>query len=123
MDKYILTLGENAKKASKELLTLDTRIKNNALREIAKALIERKDEIKEANKIDLEVGKSAGLSFALLDRLELNDKRIQGMAQSLNEIASFVDPIGEILNGWRHQNGMLIEKKRVPLGVIGIIYE
>ena len=98
MDKYILTLGENAKKASKELLTLDTRIKNNALREIAKALIERKDEIKEANKIDLEVGKSAGLSFALLDRLELNDKRIQGMAQSLNEIASFVDPIGEILN-------------------------
>ena len=123
MDKYILTLGENAKKASKELLTLDTRIKNYALREIAKALIERKDEIKEANKIDLEVGKSAGLSFALLDRLELNDKRIQGMAQSLNEIASFVDPIGEILNGWRHQNGMLIEKKRVPLGVIGIIYE
>lgn len=123
MDKYILTLGENAKKASKELLTLDTRIKNNALREIAKALIERKDEIKEANKIDLELGKSAGLSFALLDRLELNDKRIQGMAQSLNEIASFVDPIGEILNGWRHQNGMLIEKKRVPLGVIGIIYE
>lgn len=123
MDKYILTLGENAKKASKELLTLDTRIKNNALREIAKALIERKDEIKEANKIDLEVGKAAGLSFALLDRLELNDKRIQGMAQSLNEIASFVDPIGEILNGWRHQNGMLIEKKRVPLGVIGIIYE
>jgi len=123
MNEYILKLGENAKKASKELLTIDTRIKNRALREIAKALIERKEEIKLANQKDIENGKETGLSFALLDRLELNDNRIEGMAESLNVIAGFVDPIGEILNGWKHQNGLLIEKKRVPLGVIGIIYE
>jgi glutamate-5-semialdehyde dehydrogenase len=123
MNEYILKLGENAKKASKELLTIDTRIKNRALREIAKALIERKEEIKLANQKDIENGKETGLSFALLDRLELNDNRIEGMAESLNIIAGFVDPIGEILNGWKHQNGLLIEKKRVPLGVIGIIYE
>jgi glutamate-5-semialdehyde dehydrogenase len=123
MNEYILKLGENAKKASKELLTIDTRIKNRALREIARALIERKEEIKLANQKDIENGKETGLSFALLDRLELNDNRIEGMAESLNVIAGFVDPIGEILNGWKHQNGLLIEKKRVPLGVIGIIYE
>lgn len=123
MNEYILKLGQNAKKASKELLTIDTRIKNRALREIAKALIERKEEIKLANQKDIENGKETGLSFALLDRLELNDNRIEGMAESLNIIAGFVDPIGEILNGWKHQNGLLIEKKRVPLGVIGIIYE
>ena len=123
MNEYILKLGQNAKKASKELLTIDTRIKNRALREIAKALIERKEEIKLANQKDIENGKETGLSFALLDRLELNDNRIEGMAESLNVIAGFVDPIGEILNGWKHQNGLLIEKKRVPLGVIGIIYE
>ena len=121
MNEYILKLGQNAKKASKELLTIDTRIKNRALREIAKALIERKEEIKLANQKDIENGKETGLSFALLDRLELNDNRIEGMAESLNVIAGFVDPIGEILNGWKHQNGLLIEKKRVPLGVIGII--
>ena len=123
MNEYILKLWQNAKKASKELLTIDTRIKNRALREIAKALIERKEEIKLANQKDIENGKETGLSFALLDRLELNDNRIEGMAESLNVIAGFVDPIGEILNGWKHQNGLLIEKKRVPLGVIGIIYE
>jgi glutamate-5-semialdehyde dehydrogenase len=123
MNEYILKLGQNAKKASKELLTIDTRIKNRALREIARALIERKEEIKLANQKDIENGKETGLSFALLDRLELNDNRIEGMAESLNVIAGFVDPIGEILNGWKHQNGLLIEKKRVPLGVIGIIYE
>ncbi len=123
MNEYILKLGQNAKKASKELLTIDTRIKNRALKKIAKALIERKEEIKLANQKDIENGKETGLSFALLDRLELNDNRIEGMAESLNVIAGFVDPIGEILNGWKHQNGLLIEKKRVPLGVIGIIYE
>ncbi len=123
MNEYILSLGKNAKEASKALLTIDTRVKNTVLREVAKALIERADEIKLSNKIDLEDGAKSGLSYAFLDRLELNDKRIQGMADSLIEIANFNDPIGEIVTGWKHENGMLIEKKRVPLGVIGIIYE
>ena len=120
---YIEELGEKAKIASKKLLTLDTKTKNRALLAIADELINRKDEIKAANKIDLKNGKASGLSFALLDRLELTDSRIEGMAQSLREIAAFVDPIGEILTGWNHKNGMSIAKKRVPLGVIGMIYE
>ena len=104
-------------------MTIDTEIKNRALLEIAKELRVKKEEIKEHNKKDLIAGKEAGLSFALLDRLELTDSRIESMAVSLEEIAAFTDPIGEILTGWRHKNGMSIEKKRVPLGVIGMIYE
>lgn len=123
MNKYIEEMGKKAKIASQKLLTLDTKIKNNALRAIADEIIEKKEEIKAANKIDLENGKKAGLSFALLDRMELTDARIEGMAQSLREIAAFTDPIGEILTGWNHKNGMSIAKKRVPLGVIGMIYE
>ena len=120
---YIEEMGKKAKEASKKLLTLDTRTKNKALVMIAEELINKKEEIKEANRLDLEKGKKEGLSFALLDRLELTDKRIEAMSQGLMEIAVFTDPIGEILSGWKHKNGMTIEKKRVPLGVLGIIYE
>lgn len=120
---YIEEMGKKAKEASKKLLTLDTGTKNRALVMIAEELINKKEEIKEANRIDLENGKKEGLSFALLDRLELTDKRIEAMSQGLIEIAAFTDPIGEILTGWKHKNGMTIEKKRVPLGVLGIIYE
>ena len=116
-------MGKKAKEASKKLLLLDSSTKNNALIAIAEELIARKEEIKKANRTDLENGKEAGLSFALLDRLELTDSRIEGMAQSLREMAAFTDPIGEIVSGWRHKNGISIEKKRVPLGVIGMIYE
>ena len=123
ISRYIEEMGKKAKEASKKLLTLDTRIKNKALVMIAEELINKKEEIKEANRIDLENGKKEGLSFALLDRLELTDKRIEAMSQGLIEIAAFTDPIGEILTGWKHKNGMTIEKKRVPLGVLGIIYE
>ena len=120
---YIEEMGKKAKEASKKLLTLDTRTKNKALVMIAEELINKKEEIKEANRLDLEKGKKEGLSFALLERLELTDKRIEAMSQGLMEIAAFTDPIGEILSGWKHKNGMTIEKKRVPLGVLGIIYE
>lgn len=120
---YIEEMGKKAKEASKKLLTLDTRIKNKALIMIAEELINKKEEIKEANRLDIENGKKEGLSFALLDRLELTDKRIEAMSQGLMEIATFTDPVGEILSGWKHKNGMTIEKKRVPLGVLGIIYE
>lgn len=120
---YIEEMGKKAKIASKKLLTIDTETKNQVLLEIAKELRVKKEEIKEYNKKDLIAGKEAGLSFALLDRLELTDSRIESMAVSLEEIAAFTDPIGEILTGWRHKNGMSIEKKRVPLGVIGMIYE
>ena len=120
---YIEEMGKKAKEASKKLLTLDTETKNRALTMIAEELINKKEEIKKSNKRDLEKGRKDGLSFALLDRLELTDARIKAMAQSLREIAVFTDPVGEIVTGWKHKNGMTIEKKRVPLGVLGIIYE
>ena len=123
ISRYIEEMGKKAKEASKKLLTLDTGTKNRSLIMIAEELINKKEEIKEANRIDLENGRKEGLSFALLDRLELTDKRIEAMSQGLMEIAAFTDPIGEILTGWKHKNGMTIEKKRVPLGVLGIIYE
>ena len=120
---YIEEMGKKAKEATKKLLLLGTQTKNNILLAVAEELILKKEEIKVANKIDLDNGKKNGLSYALLDRLELTDKRIEGMAQSLKEMAAFIDPIGEILTGWKHKNGLSIEKKRVPLGVIGMIYE
>ncbi len=123
MSNYMEEMGKKAKIASRKLLTIASKTKNNALLKIADELIYKKEEIKEVNKIDIKNGKEAGLSFALLDRLELTDSRIEAMAQSLREMAVFSDPIGEIVSGWRHKNGISIEKKRVPLGVIGMIYE
>ena len=123
MSNYMEEMGKKAKIASRKLLTIASKTKNNALLKIADELIYKKEEIKDVNKIDIKNGKEAGLSFALLDRLELTDSRIEAMAQSLREMAVFSDPIGEIVSGWRHKNGISIEKKRVPLGVIGMIYE
>lgn len=123
MNEYILELGKKAKQASKKLISFDTNSKNKILTEVAKALLEKKELIKSENKKDLEYGKERGISSALLDRLELTDARIEGMAQSLVEIANFKDPIGEVLDGWKHPDGMQILKQRVPLGVVGMIYE
>ncbi|WP_435308658.1 glutamate-5-semialdehyde dehydrogenase [Sebaldella termitidis] len=123
MNEYILELGKKAKEASKKLAIIDTNTKNAVLTEVAKALIEKRELIKAENKKDLEYGKEKGISSALLDRLELTDSRIDGMAKSLIEIANFKDPVGEILEGWKHPDGMQILKQRVPLGVIGMIFE
>ena len=123
MNEYILELGKKAKEASKKLAIIDTNTKNAVLTAVAKALIEKKELIKAENKKDLEYGKEKGISSALLDRLELTDSRIDGMAKSLIEIANFKDPVGEILEGWKHPDGMQILKQRVPLGVIGMIFE
>ena len=123
MNEYILELGKKAKEASKKLINFDTNSKNKILTEVSKALLEKKELIKKENKKDLEYGKERGISSALLDRLELTDARIVGMAQSLIEIANFKDPIGEVLDGWKHPDGMQILKQRVPLGVVGMIYE
>ena len=123
MNEYILELGKKAKEASKKLINLDTNSKNNILLGVSKALLEKKELIKSENKKDLEDGKAKGISSALLDRLELTDSRIEGMAESLVEIANFKDPIGEVLDGWKHPDGMQIIKQRVPLGVVGMIFE
>ena len=123
MNEYIVELGKKAKEASKKLMIIDTNTKNAVLTAVSKALIEKKELIKAENKKDLEYGKEKGISSALLDRLELTDSRIDGMAKSLIEIANFKDPVGEILEGWKHPDGMQILKQRVPLGVIGMIFE
>lgn len=90
---------------------------------MAKALRTSQSEILEANTADLELGRQMGLSESLLDRLKLTPQRLEGMAQSLEQIAALKDPVGEIVSGWQHPDGMEIKRVRVPLGVIGIIYE
>lgn len=115
-------MGKKAKLASKQLSIAGDK-KNEALRAIASALLKKKDDIISANATDLENGKKAGLTSALLDRLKLDEKRIEGMAQGVMLVESLNDPIGEVLSGSRLANGMEVTKIRVPMGVIGIIYE
>ncbi|HHU53059.1 MAG TPA: glutamate-5-semialdehyde dehydrogenase [Clostridiaceae bacterium] len=109
--------------AETEMRTLSTKVKNRVLREVAKALIAEQDDILESNQLDLAAGEKNGLSAALLDRLALNPSRIKGMADSLETIASFPDPIGEVVEGFRTESGLSIQKVRAPLGIVAIIYE
>jgi glutamate-5-semialdehyde dehydrogenase len=115
--------GAKAKEAARKLAVLPTTIKNMALYDMADALEYNAGVILSANEVDLANGAAKGLSKALLDRLMLNESRIKAMADGLREIAALPDPIGESLGGWRRPNGLDIKKVRVPLGVIGIIYE
>ena len=122
MENLIL-MGENAKKAAYDLSILSTKTKNNALALMAKELLDSKEEIIRANKIDMQEAKNKNVSEALLDRLYLNDKRVEDMATGLLEIVKLPDPVGEIISMWKRPNNLQIGQKRVPIGVIGIIYE
>ncbi|MBQ7133331.1 MAG: glutamate-5-semialdehyde dehydrogenase [Ruminococcus sp.] len=115
-------LGQNAKKASRTLMCAKES-KNDALKNIADALIDNADFIIEANKIDIENGKKNGLSDAMIDRLSLDKERIEGIAQGVREIVAMPDPVGKVLSGNTLKNGLSISKVTVPLGVIGIIFE
>lgn len=115
--------GTSAQKAARILAVTPSTIKDKALIAMADALNLYRNDILTANHIDIENGESKGLSKALLDRLMLNDARIDAMAEGLREIAALPDPIGEGLGSKRRPNGLEISKVRVPLGVIGIIYE
>ena len=119
----LIDMGKDAKLASTVLAKLSSDKKNEALKRAAEFMINRKNEILEANKIDLENAKNAGISGALLDRLMLDDERIKGMANGLLDIAGLDDPIGEGSETIKRPNGLIIGKRRVPIGVIGIIYE
>lgn len=116
-------LGRNAKEASYDLGIASTTEKNNALELMAKALLKSKQQIINENKKDLEVAIEKGISKAMLDRLSLNEERIEDMAKGLMELIALEDPIGEVIEMWKRPNGIQIGKKRVPMGVIGIIYE
>jgi len=115
-------MGAKAKAASRILANAGEK-KNDALRAIAQALLDNSDKIIAANKTDLEKGKENGLSASLLDRLMLDRKRIEGIAQGVLEVAALPDPVGTVISGSVRPNGLKISKVRVPMGVIGIIYE
>lgn len=117
------TLGMNALEAKDFLSTVTTAQKNDALQAIADALRNNIDYIIEENKKDLENGKNAGLSAALLDRLMLDADRIEGIAKSVEEVIALDDPCGKVLETVERPNGLVIKKVSVPIGVIGIIYE
>ncbi|MDN5344707.1 MAG: glutamate-5-semialdehyde dehydrogenase [Clostridia bacterium] len=119
----VRTKGRQAREAARLLANLGTGQKNEALLSMARALEEEKDFILAANARDMAAGQEKGLSRALLDRLLLNEKRIQDMAAGLRELAALPDPIGQVTSMWTRPNGLQIGRMRVPLGVIGIIYE
>lgn len=119
----MLDLAIRAQKAKDFLSTVTTNQKNDALKEIAKELLNRSSEIIEANKKDTENGKAAGLNDGLIDRLTLNEERISQISNSVLDVVMLDDPCGMVVSSTTHSNGMEIKKITVPIGVIGIIYE
>ena len=121
--KELIEKGKLAKEASYKLASLSSDDKNNALSSIAKALRENTDCILTANKTDIDNGIANGMNEGLIDRLRLTEDRINSMADGIDQIVSLPDPIGEVISQTKRPNGLKIGKIRVPLGVIGIIYE
>jgi glutamate-5-semialdehyde dehydrogenase len=121
--QQVTEYAKAAKAASRKLAVTSTAIKNQALAAMANALEDNKQQIIAANEQDVEAAKARHLSPALIDRLSLNDKRIAGMAAALRELIALPDPVGEIIRMWRRPNGLQVGRMRVPLGVVGIIYE
>jgi glutamate-5-semialdehyde dehydrogenase len=121
--EYLDILGQKAVTAKQTLQCMDTDSKNQALGRAAKALVSRQTEILAANAKDYEIAKKSGMAEGLLDRLKLTETRIETMAEGLRQIKGLPDPIGETIESFDRPNGLHIEKVRVPLGVIGIIYE
>lgn len=119
----VIAQAQKAKLAARKLANTSTEVKNRALLGIAEALENSMVKIIKENEKDMEAGKKNGLSDAMLDRLELNERRIRGMADGLRELVALDDPIGDIIRMWKRPNGLQIGQMRVPLGVIGIIYE
>lgn len=116
-------LGRRAKAASRQLAKLSTADKNRCLSAMADSLIAAGPALKQANALDMEVGRSLGLSGAMLDRLALDDKRIDAMAQGLREVAALADPVGRVLDERVRPNGLRLRKIATPIGVVVIIYE
>ena len=121
--EYLESIGKRAKKAASELALIGKSEKNSALIAAAKALVENKDFILTENDKDIALAKEKGVKESLIDRLRLTDDRIKAMADGLSDIAGLDDPVGEVISMKERPNGLIIGQKRVPLGVIGIIYE
>lgn len=126
MEEIRVLVEEKARKAkavAPTLASLSTEVKNRALLKMAEALWERREFLLERNAEDVENARHAGLSPALIDRLLLNEGRLESICKSLQEVAALPDPVGEIIEGWKCPNGLILQKVRVPIGVIGVIYE
>jgi glutamate-5-semialdehyde dehydrogenase len=121
--QLIQTKARAAREAARQLALCSTRTKNEALQQMARGLEEKTAAILDANRSDLERARTTGVTRAFLDRLTLTDARIETMAAGLREIAALPDPVGETVEAWRRPNGLEIARVRVPLGVIGFIYE
>lgn len=121
--EYMHSMGANARAASRAMATAESNAKNNALTHIAQAVLREKSALLAANKLDLDAARANGLDSAMLDRLTLTEKSIQSMAEGLLQIATLADPIGQMSNFKYMPSGIQVGQMRVPLGVIGIIYE
>lgn len=119
----LIVMGKKARAAARLLAQVESERKNAFLNHLAKALIERQDEIIAANRKDIESGRKSGLSDALIDRLLLNEKRIAGMAADLTQLATMPDPIGQVIDDRILESGILARRQRVPMGVMAVIYE
>ena len=122
-DRYVSGLLMCAREAAASLAVASTAAKDAVLLRTAEQLAARADRIKAANDEDVRAAQAAGISKAMIDRLRITDKRLDGMADALREVAALRDPVGEIISGWMRPNGLRIERVRVPIGVILMIYE
>ena len=123
LNREILEIARKARETSRILANLPTPVKNGALKSMADALLQAAPLLKKTNSRDVASARKGGLSAALIDRLTLTEPVIQGMAASLREIAALPDPVGEVTRMWKRPNGLQVGRMRIPLGVIGIIYE
>ena len=121
--EQIATIAKNARQASIVLARLSTTVKNGMLLKMADALDSGISGLVEENRKDLDAGREKGLSEAMLDRLMLDDRRIKSMADALREVSALPDPVGEVTKMWKRPNELMVGKMRIPLGVIGIVYE
>jgi len=120
---FVLRKAKEAKDGARVLLKASSEQKNTALLKMAEALQKRAKELISENRKDIAFAQKKGLSKALIDRLTLNEKRVREMAEGLREVSALPDPVGEVIKMWQRPNGMTVGKMRVPIGVIGIIYE
>ena len=121
--EQVFQIAKNARQAASAVANLSSVEKDEALVEMAEQLIHHTDMLIEENEKDVEVARKKGLSKAMIDRLTLDEKAIRAMARGLEEVAALPDPVGKVTSMWRRPNGLLVGRMRIPLGVIGIIYE
>ena len=121
--EIMAVIGLAARQSASKLATADTATKQKAIRGAASQLSARCDEVLTANKLDMAAGEKSGLSAAMLDRLKLDESRVESIVGALNAIADLKDPVGEVMSAWDRPNGLKISRVRTPLGVIGVIFE